>query len=198
MTSTPVNLLSLRSGLNSDRPKPTTLQLGQVAVNYGANEPGIYIEDTGGAIRKIGSNHYGTTAPNATPAGQTGNSVGETWVDSSASTYFMKVWTGSTWQTIGSAFATSANSANSALSAASAVIASGAVLASGSYYSVIASGAIAASGSFSAIVSSGCIEASGIPVTTGLPVSSPEGTVMYQAAAPSGLYIYVGGQWVQI
>jgi hypothetical protein len=44
----------------------------------------------------------------------------------------------------------------------------------------------------------GCIEASGVPVTTGLPISSPEGTVMYQAAAPSGLYIYVGGQWVQI
>jgi predicted extracellular nuclease len=198
MTSTPVNLLSLRSGLNSDRPKPATLQLGQLAVNYGANEPGVYLEDTGGAIRKIGSSHYGTTAPNATPAGQTGNSVGETWVDSSASTYFMKVWTGSTWQTIGSAFATSANSANSALSASSAVIASGAILASGSYYSVIASGATAASGSYSAILSSGCIKASGVPVTTGLPVSSPEGTVMYQAAAPSGLYIYVGGQWVQI
>lgn len=186
MTSTPVNLLSLRSDLNSDRPKPTTLQLGQIAVNYGASEPGIYLEDTGGAVRKIGPNHYGTTAPNSVPAGQTGNSVGETWVDSSTSSYFLKVWTGSTWQTIGSAFATSAafaTAATSAVSAGSAIVASGAILASGSYSSTIASG---------------CIVASGIPVATGLPASSAEGTLIYQAAAVSGLYIYVGGQWVAV
>lgn len=183
MTSTPVNLLSLRSNLGSDRPKPATLQLGQLAVNYGASEPGVYIEDTGGSIRKIGPNHYGTTAPNATPAGETGNSVGETWVDSSAATYYLKVWTGSTWQIIGSAYADTANTANTATFASSATSA------------VIASGSLTSNTS---IISSGCIEASGLPVTTGLPVSSPEGTVMYQAAAPSGLYIYVGGQWVQI
>lgn len=183
MTSTPVNLLSLRSNLGSDRPKPATLQLGQLAVNYGASEPGIYIEDTGGSIRKVGPNHYGTTAPNSTPAGQTGNSVGETWVDSSTTAYYLKVWTGASWQIIGSAFANTANTANTATFASSANSA------------VIASGSLTANTS---VLSSGCIEASGVPITTGLPVSSPEGTVMYQAAAPSGLYIYVGGQWVQI
>ena len=52
MTSTPVNLLSLRSNQNSDRPKPATLQLGQLAVNYGAADGGVYYEDAGGNIIK--------------------------------------------------------------------------------------------------------------------------------------------------
>ena len=183
MTSTPVNLLSLRSNLSSDRPKPATLQLGQIAVNYGASEPGIYVEDTAGAIRKIGPNHYGTTAPNSTPAGQTGNSVGETWVDSSATTYYLKVWTGSTWQIIGAAFADTANTANTATFASSANSA------------VIASGSLTAN---SSIQASGCVVTSGVIITAALPVTAAEGTVMYQAAATSGLYIYVGGAWVAI
>lgn len=183
MTSTPVNLLSLRSNLNSDRPKPATLQLGQLAVNYGASEPGLYIEDTGGAIRKIGPNHYSATAPNSTPAGQTGNSVGETWVDSSTTAYYLKVWNGSGWQIIGSAYADSANSATTAGFASSANSA------------VIASGSLTANTS---TLASGCVVTSGVIVTTSLPASPAEGTVMYQAAATSGLYIYVGGDWVPI
>lgn len=195
MTSTPVNLLSLRSSLSSDRPKPATLQLGQIAVNYGASEPGIYVEDTAGSIRKIGPNHYGTTAPNSTPAGQTGNSVGETWVDSSATTYYLKVWTGSTWQIIGAAFADMAGTANTAIfasSANSAVIASGSLTANSA---VIASGSLTAN---SSIQASGCVVTSGVIITAALPVTAAEGTVMYQAAATSGLYIYVGGAWVAI
>ena len=186
MTSTPVNLLSLRSNINSDRPKPATLQLGQVAVNYGAGEPAIYVEDSAGSIRKIGSNHYGAAAPNSTPAGETGNSVGETWVDSSAVTYYLKVWTGATWQTIGAAFADTATTANTANTATFASSAGSAVVASGSLSSQ------------TSVLSSGTIVSSGVSVTATLPVSSPEGTVMYQAAAPSGLYVYVGGQWVQV
>lgn len=183
MTSTPVNLLSLRSNLSSDRPKPATLQLGQLAVNYGASEPGVYVEDTGGAIRKIGPNHYGTTAPNSSPAGETGNSVGETWVDSSATSYYLKVWTGSTWQIIGSAFADTATTANTATFASSANSA------------VIASGSLTADTADSATFS---LVSSGLPVSSSLPASAPEGTVIYQAAATSGLYIYVGGAWVPV
>jgi len=195
MTSTPVNLLSLRSDLNSDRPKPATLQLGQVAVNYGAADGGVYYEDTGGAIRKVGSNHYGATAPNSVAVGQTGNSVGETWVDSSALTYYMKVWNGSSWQTVGAAFADTATTANSAATATfanSSAVASGALFANSS---AVASGALFAN---AATIASGCIIASGVPVATSLPVSSAEGTLIYQAAATSGLYIYVGGTWVQV
>jgi len=60
--------------------------------------------------------------------GSTGNSVGELWTDSSTSSYYLRVWTGSTWQKVGAAFAdsaTTADTANTAGSAGSAVVASG-------------------------------------------------------------------------
>ena len=195
MTSTPYILLTNRSSQASDRPNLSAAQQGRLALSYGSSDPGVYFQDTAGSIRKVGPNHYAATAPNSAPLGLAGNSVGETWVDSSTTKYYMKVWTGAAWQTVGSAYADVAVLASGAVIASGCILASGCVLASGA---VVASGAIAASGSYSAVLSSGCIEASGVPVTTGLPISSPEGTVMYQAAAPSGLYIYVGGQWVQI
>lgn len=168
MTSTPVNLLSLRSNQSADRPLPATLQQGQLAVSYGSADPGIYFEDSAGNIRKVGPNHYATTAPNTGAVGQTGNSTGETWVDSSSSSYYMKVWTGSTWQKVGAGFADSATTANSATTAGTAGFATSSTT------------------------------ASGVAVTSSLPGSAPQGTVLYQAAAPSGLYIYVGSAWVQV
>jgi hypothetical protein len=33
-------------------------------------------------------------------------------------------------------------------------------------------------------------------VNTSLPGSAPQGTLIYRAAAPSGLFIYVGTAWV--
>ena len=36
MTSTPVTLLSKRSGNSSDRPLPTTVQVGELAINFAA------------------------------------------------------------------------------------------------------------------------------------------------------------------
>jgi len=165
MTSTPVNLLSLRSNQSADRPFPATLQQGQLAVSYGSSDPGIYFEDSAGNIRKVGPNHYGAAAPNTGAVGQTGNSTGETWVDSSTASYYMKVWDGSTWRKVGAGFADSANTANSATTAA---------------------------------LSSASIISSGVAVTSNLPASSPQGTIMYQAAAPSGLYVYVGSAWVPV
>jgi len=125
------------------------------------------------------------------PLGQTGNSVGETWVDNTAS-YYMRVWTGAAWQKVGAGFADSAVTAGTAGSATTAVLASGCIAASGTYSAVISSGALTAT------AASGTIVASGVPITASLPVSSPTGTLMYLAAAPSGLYIYVGGAWVQV
>lgn len=195
MTSTPYIILTNRSPQASDRPNTSAAQAGRLALSYGASDPGLYFQDSAGSIRKVGPNHYAATAPNASAVGAAGNSTGETWVDSSTTQYYMKVWTGSTWQIIGSAFADFAVSASGAVVASGAIMASGCILASGT---VLASGALVASGSYFAILSSGCIQASGVPVTSGLPVSSAEGTLMYQAAAPSGLYIYIGGQWVQV
>ena len=117
MTTTPVTLLSKRSGNASDRPLVTTVQNGELAINFAAVDNGLYFKDSVGDIRKVTGTHYGTTAPNATPAGETGNSVGEMWVDSSTSAYYLQVWTGSTWQKIGAAFADSATTADSASTA---------------------------------------------------------------------------------
>lgn len=120
MASTPVILLTKRSGNSSDRPNATTVQAGEVAMSFGAADPGLYFKDSAGSIRKFGSNHYGTTAPNSSPVGSTGNSVGELWTDSSSSNYYLRVWTGATWQKVGAGFADTANTANSATTASTA------------------------------------------------------------------------------
>lgn len=125
MASTPVIILTKRSGNSSDRPNTSTVQAGETAMSFGAADPGLYFKDSAGAIRKFGSNHYGTTAPNSAPVGSVGNSVGETWTDSSTSSYYLRVWTGSAWQKVGAGFADSATSATSANRANSAVTASG-------------------------------------------------------------------------
>jgi hypothetical protein len=176
MTSTPVVLLLKRSGQSSDRPSGTVIQNGELAIAVGAADPGLYFEDSAGAVRKIGPSHYGTTAPNSTPVGLTGNSVGELWADSSTAAYYLKVWTGSAWQKVGAAFADTATTATSAStagtatfanSADSAVIASGAltaIIASGSLTSILASGSIIASG---ALVASGSLTASGAILASG-------------------------------
>ena len=114
MASTPVILLTKRSGNSSDRPNTTTVQAGEVAMSFGGTDPGLYFKDSAGAIRKFGPNHYGTTAPNSAPVGSTGNSIGETWVDSSTASYYLRVWTGSVWQKVGAGFADSATTANTA------------------------------------------------------------------------------------
>lgn len=117
MASTPVILLSKRSGNASDRPNAATVQAGEVAMSFGAADPGLYFKDSAGSIRKFGSNHYGTTAPNSSPLGSPGNSVGELWTDSSTSSYYLRVWTGAAWQKVGAGFADSANTASTASTA---------------------------------------------------------------------------------
>jgi hypothetical protein len=131
MASTPVILLSKRSGNASDRPNAATVQAGEIAMSFGAADPGLYFKDSAGSIRKFGSNHYGTTAPNSSPLGSPGNSVGELWTDSSTSSYYLRVWTGAAWQKVGAGFADTANTANSASTASTANVASVAIVASG-------------------------------------------------------------------
>lgn len=197
MTSTPVVLLLKRSGQSSDRPSGTVVQNGELAIAVGAADPGLYFEDSAGAIRKIGPSHYGTTAPNSSPVGLTGNSVGELWSDSSTSEYYLKVWTGSAWQKIGAAFADSASFATAATTAGSAVLASGAVQASGC---ILASGALIASG---AIIASGTVKSSDIGLS-GLPAPTTygSGALFYQIQSsgiyPAGLYINVSSSWLAV
>ena len=199
MTSTPVILLSKRSGLSSDRPSGTILQGGELALCFGASDPGLYFEDSAGSIRKIGPSSYATTAPNSTPAGLPGNSVGELWTDSSTADCYLKVWTGSTWKKISAGFADTA-AATTALyadQAGSAIVASGAILASGALQAntaILSSGAILASGS----VRGSTVVLSGLP----LPTTQPSGALYYQiqpsGAFAAGMYVRATNTWLLV
>ena len=208
MTSTPVTLLLKRSGNASDRPSGNILVNGELATNFGAADPGVYFEDSVGGIIKLGPSSFGNTAPNAVPVGLVGNSVGEQWVDTNSAAYYLKVWTGSTWQKIYSGFADSATTAGQAnsssiasgvLTANTATLASGAILASGA---LIANTATLASG---AVLSSGVVTAAGTPsvlvLLSGIPspASYASGTLVYQiqssGTTPSGLFIRVLNGW---
>jgi hypothetical protein len=93
-------LQHLRSGTANKRPTPAGMSDGQLAMNTNSASPGLFLKDSSGALVKVGPVHVGTTAPNASPAsgGQSGNSVGEQWLDTSSSTYVFKIWDGSAWR----------------------------------------------------------------------------------------------------
>jgi hypothetical protein len=193
MASTPVILLLKRTGNSADRPDTATVQTGEAALSFGGAEPGMYFKDSAGAIRKVGPTFYGNNAPNSSPVGSAGNSVGELWVDSSSSAYYMKVWNGASWQKVGSAFADTAASATVTI-ASGAIVANSAIIASGSL------GAVSSSGSLGAVSSSGSLEAnlaSGINVVGALPAAYTGG-VVYLNAGVSGLYVSANGGWILI
>ena len=189
MASTPVILLLKRSGNAADRPSGIAVQAGEAALSFGGADPGLYFKDTAGAIRKVGPPAYSNSAPNAAPVGQAGNSVGELWVDSSTTAYYLRVWTGGGWQKIGAAFADNAQQA-------SVTIASGALFANSA---LVASGALFAN---SALIASGVLTATGVAcadIYTGtLTGTGPSGSLRYKTdgtGSPSGLYVAFAGGW---
>ena len=197
MTTTPVTLLSKRSGNTSDRPLDTTIQAGELAINFAAAENGLYFKDSVGDIRKVTGVHYGSSAPNSTPAGETGNSVGEVWIDSGTNN-FLRVWDGSSFIKIGAAFADVAGTATVTI-ASGAIVANSAMVASGAFGSTVASGALGAVTSSGALAASGAVVASGlgIAVISGAFPSVPaSGVFGYRVDPPSGLYVSFGGGWV--
>jgi len=195
MTSTPVTILYKRSGNASDRPSGNILVNGELSVNFGAADPGVYFEDSVGNIVKIGPTSYGTTAPNAVPVGLAGNSIGELWTDATAGNPYLKVWTGSAWIKI---YAGLADTAAFATQANSCIIASGAV----TTFATTANTALLASG---AILASGVVTSAGTPsvlvLLSGLPspTSYSSGTLIYQVqssgATPSGLFVRALNGW---
>ena len=195
MTSTPVTILSKRSGNASDRPSGNILINGELSINFGAADPGVYFEDSAGNIVKIGPTPYGTTAPNAVPVGLAGNSIGELWTDATTGNPYLKVWTGSAWTKI---YAGLADTAAFATQANSCIIASGAITA----FATTANTALLASG---AILASGVVTSAGTPsvlvLLSGLPspTSYSSGTLIYQVqssgATPSGLFVRALNGW---
>ena len=105
-----VNYLLKRTSTADKRPTAAQLDIGELAINYEGGDPGLYFEDSNGAVRKIGPVTVGGTAPNASPAGQSGNSIGELWLDNSGGDNVLKVWDGSAWQTAASNSGTAAGS----------------------------------------------------------------------------------------
>jgi hypothetical protein len=74
---------------------------GQLAQNQAVESPGLFIKDANGGAVKIGPIHLGAVAPNATPAGSAGNSIGEAWLDTSLARPILKVWDGAAWLPVG-------------------------------------------------------------------------------------------------
>jgi len=94
-----VNFLLKRTATANKRPTAAQLAVGELAMNYAADDPGLFLEDNSGAVRKIGPTTVSGTAPNVSPAGQAGNSTGEMWLDTTDGGAALKVYDGSSWQT---------------------------------------------------------------------------------------------------
>ena len=95
-------LQHLRSSTADKRPTPAAMSDGQLAMNTNTASPGLFFKDSNGDSIKAGPAHVGTTAPNATPGagGQTGNSKGELWLDTTGGTYVLKAWDGTAWRSV--------------------------------------------------------------------------------------------------
>lgn len=90
-----LNFLLKRSGTGSKRPTAASMALGELDLNYDASTGGLFYKDSAGSVVKIGPAGVGSTAPNATPAGSSGNSAGEFWYDTGNSV--LKVYNGTSW-----------------------------------------------------------------------------------------------------
>lgn len=90
-----VNFLLKRTSTGSKRPNPSPLSLGELALNYDAATGGVFYKNSNGSLTKIGPVQVSATAPNSSPVGQAGNSVGEVWYDTVNSV--IKIWNGSSW-----------------------------------------------------------------------------------------------------
>lgn len=77
------NIQLLRSSVAYKRPSAAPLLDGQAAINLNAAEPGLFWRLTNGQLAKAGPVAITDNGmqPNAAPAGETGNTVGEEWLD---------------------------------------------------------------------------------------------------------------------
>ena len=100
---------NLRSAVANKRPVASSMSDGQIAVNTNATSTGVFFKDASGNLIKAGPVSVGTSAPNSSPAGSSGNSIGEIWLDTTGGNYVVKVWDGSAWQASGIASGTAIN-----------------------------------------------------------------------------------------
>lgn len=84
-----------RSGTANKRPDPLQMALGEVDLNYNATTGGLFYKDSAGTLIKVGPAQVGANAPNATPAGSSGNAVGEFWYETVSGS--LNIWDGTSW-----------------------------------------------------------------------------------------------------
>jgi len=75
------------------------MAFGELNLNYDPNTGGVFYKDSAGNLKKVGPAEVSATAPNVSPVGSSGNSLGELWYDTSASA--LKLWDGSSWASVG-------------------------------------------------------------------------------------------------
>ena len=92
-----INYKHKRTSTTSKRPTSSQLDIGEIAVNYDSGTPGLFLEDAAGNIIKVGPTEISGTAPNSSPSGSAGNSLGESWLDTSVTPSYLKIYDGSSW-----------------------------------------------------------------------------------------------------
>ena len=97
-----VQIQTRRSSTLNDRPFPTRLGEGELALNNNSTSPGLFFADNVASpstgLIKVGPVHVGSSAPNSSAAGFTSSIKGETWLDTT-STEIFKIFDGSSFQT---------------------------------------------------------------------------------------------------
>ena len=109
-----------RSAVKAKAPQPTDLEYGEIAVNYEASDPCIYIKDSANTIRRIGDQpgalvFQGSVAPTSVaPASPRKGDVyvmsaagvmAASWTGMAGKTVVQNeniVWDGTEWETLGS------------------------------------------------------------------------------------------------
>ena len=105
-----INFQLLRSSTASKRPTAANLAVGELGLNFSDATGGLFYENASGGVMKVGPAEVGTAAPNSTPGGSTGNSLGELWYDTGNSQ--LKVYDGSSFVGAGGSIAGISTSAD--------------------------------------------------------------------------------------
>lgn len=93
----PTAIQFLRTSEPNLRPNPANLSDGMPMFGLNQTDPGLFFKLQDSTLCKIGPCAVSPLAPNSTPTGQSGNTVGEFWLDTSSAIDQLKVWNGSTW-----------------------------------------------------------------------------------------------------
>ena len=86
---------NIRSAVADTRPDPAILLDGSIALNTAAESPAVYFKAADGSLSMAGTAYVGAAAPNSTPGGFAGNTLGEFWYDTTNTT--LNLWDGTTW-----------------------------------------------------------------------------------------------------